>query len=315
MTHPLRVFTWHVHGSYLYNLCHARCEFVVPYDDARSEAYCGRTRSYPWPANLREVPVEKVRDERFDCILFQARRNWERDQHEILAPEQRRLPKIYLEHDPALQHPTDQKHWVDDPDVLLVHVTHFNNLMWDAGRTPTRVIEHGVAVPDDAKYSGELGRGAVVVNNIARRGRRLGFDLFRRASNEVPLDLVGMGWREAGGVGEVAHPELFRFVGERRFFFNPIRYTSLGLSIIEAMMIGAPIVALATTELASVVRDGDDAIVSTDLWRLIDDMRRLLGDRPEAARIGERGRRTARERFDIRRFASDWERTVAEAAS
>jgi len=32
-------------------------------------------------------------------------------------------------------------------DVLLVHVTHFNALMWDSGVAPTAVVEHGVLDP------------------------------------------------------------------------------------------------------------------------------------------------------------------------
>ena len=41
-----------------------------------------------------------------DCILFQSRRNYLEDQ-EILSPEQRRLPRIYVEHDPPRETPTD----------------------------------------------------------------------------------------------------------------------------------------------------------------------------------------------------------------
>ncbi len=59
-----------------------------------------------------------------------------------------------------------------------------------------------------------------------------------------------MGAEEAGGLGEVRHVELAAFAARYRFFFNPIRYTSLGLAVIEAMMVGMPIVALATTEMS-----------------------------------------------------------------
>jgi hypothetical protein len=88
---------------------------------------------------------------------------------------------------------------VQDPNVLLVHVTPFNALMWDNGVTPTRVIEHGVLVPDDVAYHGTLPKGVTVVNNLARRGRRLGADLFEEVRRNVPLDLVGMGSAELGG--------------------------------------------------------------------------------------------------------------------
>jgi NAD(P)-dependent dehydrogenase (short-subunit alcohol dehydrogenase family) len=128
-----------------------------------------------------------------------------------------------------------------------------NDLMWDSGRTPTCVIDHGVLVADGVRYSGELPRGLVVVNNICKRGRRLGLDVFERARREIPLDLVGMGWEPAGGLREVRHAELPAFAARYRFFFNPIRYTSLGLAGCEAMMLGMPIIGLATTEMVTAV--------------------------------------------------------------
>ena len=49
------------------------------------------------------------------------------------------------------------------PALLVVHVTHFNALFWDAGSTPVRVIEHGIVDPGPL-YSGDLPRAAVVIN-------------------------------------------------------------------------------------------------------------------------------------------------------
>src|SRR5262249_25618869 len=153
----------------------------------------------------------EVRSLDFDCVLFQSRQNYLADQYEILSEAQRRLPRVYLEHDPPREHPTDTRHPCDDPDVLLVHVTHFNDLMWDSARTPSRVIEHGVVVPRGGTYTGELARGVVVVNNMHKRGRRLGHDVFERARGQVPLDLVGMGWEQVGGLREVRHRDLPAF--------------------------------------------------------------------------------------------------------
>jgi glycosyltransferase involved in cell wall biosynthesis len=234
-----------------------------------------------------------------------------KDGPELLSDEQLSLPAIYLEHDPPREHPTDTRHPVDDSSVLLVHVTHFNALMWDSGDTPTRVIEHGVTIPEDARYSGELARGIAVVNNLASRGRRLGSDLFIEARSRVPIDLVGMGAEELGGLGEVQPPELARFASRYRFFFNPIRYTSLGLAICEAMMAGMPVIGLATTELVTVIENGESGWVDTRLEPLIEHMNALLANPAEARRLGEGARRTALERFGIDRFARDWAEAFA----
>src|SRR5262245_5705010 len=200
---PQRVLTWHVHGNYLLYLSQARAEFYLPLKPGRPWGYGGRGTTFPFGPNVHDVPAEAVRDLDLDCVLFQSHRHYLEDQHELLSPEQRRLPRIYLEHNPPRENPTDTRHPVDDPDVLLVHVTAFNDLMWESGRTPTRVIEHGVFVPEGARYTGELPRGLVVVNHLRRRGRRLGVDVFERARREVPLDLVGRGSEETGGLGEV----------------------------------------------------------------------------------------------------------------
>jgi glycosyltransferase involved in cell wall biosynthesis len=308
---PLRVFTWHVHGNYLYYLSQANAEFYLPVKPDRANPYGGRGRTFPFGPHVHEVPAAAVRELPFDLVLFQSHRNYLDDQYEVLSEEQRRLPRIFLEHDPPRQSPTDTAHPVDDPNVLLVHVTHFNDLMWDSGRTPTRVIEHGVMVPEGVSYTGELDRGLVVVNHLKRRGRRLGADVFALVRREVPLDLVGMGAEEAGGLGEVQPMDLALFEVRYRFFFNPIRYTSLGLAVLEAMMLGMPVVGLATTEMATVVENGVSGYLDTDVETLIMRMWELLRSPAEAERLGAAARRTARDRFNIHRFARDWERAFA----
>ena len=152
-------------------------------------------------------------------------------------------------------------------------------------------------------------RGSSSLTISSGRGRRLGADIFERVRNEVPLDLVGMDAESLGGLGEVSPGELARFAACYRFFFNPIRYTSLGLAVIEAMMIGLPIVGLATTELATVIQNGVSGFIATDPEQLIEPMHSLLADRRAAGRMGEQARRAALERFSIRRFADDWEDT------
>jgi glycosyltransferase involved in cell wall biosynthesis len=311
---PLRVLTWHVHGNYLLYLSQARVEFVLPYDPSRGPGYGGRGATFPFGPNVVEVPADMLKREHLDCILFQSRQNWEHDQHEILSPAQRRLPCVYLQHDPPWEDPANERHWSDDPDGLLVHVTPFNALMWDGGRTPSRTIDHGVFISDTVSYSGELPRGIVVVNHLTRRGRRVGADVFQRLRESVPLDLIGMESETLGGLGEIFPPMLPQFVSHYRFFFNPIRWTSLGLAVIEAMMAGLPIVGLASTELVTVIRNGESGFVDTDPQKLIEPMRRLLVDAGEARRLGANARRYARERFGIDRFAREWEALFAEVS-
>lgn len=302
----LRILTWHVHGSYLYYLTQVPHDFYVLSKPDRCAGYSGRHGHFPWGDNVHDMPVGELDRQQFDCVLFQHEKHYLEDQHELLTAAQRDLPRIYLEHDPPRGSPTDTRHPVDDPDTLLVHVTPFNRLMWDNGRTPTRVIDHGVIAPTGVKYDGSLARGLVVVNHLSRRGRRLGADVFADARTQVPLDLVGMGASEAGGLGEIRHGELPAFAARYRFFFNPIRYTSMGLAVIEAMLLGMPIVGLATTEMATAIENDVSGYVDTEPARLVERMRALLAEPERARALGAGARRYARERFGIERFVADW---------
>lgn len=303
---PLRILTWHVHGNYLWYLSQCPHRFYLPVRQDGRMGYGGRGKTFPFGPNVIDVPYDEVRNQSFDCILFQSRSHFENDQYELLTPQQRRLPRIYLEHDPPQEHPTNTRHWATDPNLLLVHVTSFNRMMWNNGTVPTRVIEHGVLVPEHIVYQGDLARGVVVVNHLKQRGRRLGADLFLEARRSVPLDLVGMAADELEGIGEIEPTMLPEFMARYRFFFNPIRFTSLGLAVCEAMMIGLPIVGMATTELVTVIQNGVHGFVDTELSRLIPFMQLLATDHEEARALGEAARQEALHRFNIRRFVIDW---------
>lgn len=314
MPEPLKVLTWHVHGSYLHYLSHVPVQWLLPVKPERTGGYGGRGETFTWPENVVEVPAEQVRDLDVDLVLTQSRANWEVDRHELLGDRVVTLPRAHVEHDPPAAWPNDALHPVQDEQALLVHVTDFNALMWDSGRTPSTVVEHGVAVPD-VPWTGELERAVTVVNNLWTRGRRLGPDVFERVAAEVPVDLAGMGGdRFPGWLGDVRLAELHRRLGAYRVFVNPIRYTSLGLAVCEAMALGLPVVGLATTEMATAVRNGVNGYVETDVDRLVAHARRLVKDPDEAAELSAGARRVARERFGIDRFVADWTDVLHRAA-
>ena len=307
----LKILIWHIHGSYLNALARIEHDWYLPVKPGKPEGYGGRGPTFDLPEYVREVPAEQVRDLDLDLVIYQTPKNYFEDGPAILSPAQRALPAIYLEHNTPKPSAVDTRHPIDDPNLLLVHVTHYNRLMWDSGRTPTTVIEHSVAIAPGVCYTGELARGITVVNGPQKRPRIAGYDLFLAARERLPLDAVGMDTEALGGLGDVPYRDLHALVGRYRFLFSPMRYTSLPLAVIEAMTLGMPVVALATTELPAVIQDGVTGFVSCDVERLIENMRELLADPAKAAWLGANAREMARERFGLARFARDWNAAFA----
>jgi hypothetical protein len=302
----LRILTWHVHGNYLYSLTQAPHDFVVPVLPNDPPGYGALGHKIPWGGNVRQVRADEIRNEPLDCVIYQSRTAFEHDRFQILTAEQRALPCAYIEHNPPEPHPTDTVHFFRHDRGILVHVTPYNALMWDSPGVSTRVIEHGIVAAPAVVYSGEIERGITVINHLRQRGRRVGADIYEWAASRVPLDLIGMQSETMGGQGEISNMQVSAYIARYRFFFTPIRYASLGLSLVEAMMAGMPIVGVAATDLPNVITNGVDGYVDSRRDRLVACMRQLLRD-PELAREwGEAARRTALRRFSIGRYVDDW---------
>ena len=144
----------------------------------------------------------------------------------------------------------------------MVHVTHFNQLFWDTGRAASTVIEHGIVDPG-YRYRGTAPHAAVVINDPGPRGRVTGTDLLATFRAAVPCDLFGMRAERLGGC-DLPQDQLHDAMAARRVYLHPNRWTSLGLSLIEAMHLGMPVVAVDATAIREAVPD-DAGIVSTQI--------------------------------------------------
>jgi glycosyltransferase involved in cell wall biosynthesis len=103
------------------------------------------------------------------------------------------------------------------------------------------------------------------------------------------------------------HAELAR----RRVYLHPLRWTSLGLSLIEAMMLAAPVVVLASTEAVEAVPP-EAGVVSTRMDVLVGAAERFVADPDWAAHVGKQARAAALARYGLGRFLEDWDRLFAE---
>jgi glycosyltransferase involved in cell wall biosynthesis len=306
----MRILLWHVHGSWTTGFVSGAHDYVVPVVEDRGPDGRGRAQTWEWPDSVVELTPDELADADFDVVLLQR----PHELHELCERwtgrrPGRDVPAIYVEHNAPQGRIADMRHpAADRDDVLVSHVTHFNDLFWDCGTTATRVIEHGVVDPG-YRYTGELERAAVVINEARRRGRVTGTDLL--GCFDVPLDLFGMDAAALGGIEDLPQDQLHSELARRRCYLHPIRWTSLGLSLIEAMHLGMPVVALATTEAVEAVPEAA-GVVSTRVGVLAEAVRSFLRD-PQAARdAGLAARAYALERFGLERFLSDWDDLLAE---
>jgi len=301
---------WHVHGSYQTALVHGQHEYLLPVLPDRGPDGRGRAQTWDWPANAVEVTRKEAAAADVDVLVVQR-------PHELELAERwlgrRRLPTIYLEHSSPQGRIAEMRHpGADRDDLTVVHVTHFNALFWDTGSTATRVIEHGIVDPG-YRYTGELPRAAVAINEPVRRGRVTGTDLLPRLNGEVPLDVFGMGADEIGGIDDVPQGRLHDELARRRVYLHPIRWTSLGLTLLEAMHLGMPVVALATTEVAEAVPP-PAGVVSNRVDELRRGLREFAADPERARECGRAAREAARERYGLDRFLADWDQVFEEVA-
>jgi glycosyltransferase involved in cell wall biosynthesis len=317
----MNVLIWHVHGSWLTSFVQGPYTFLVPVTEDRGPDGLGRARTWQWPDRVRELTPAELREADIDLMVLQR-------PHEIELARQwtgRRpgtdVPAVYVEHNAPHESAVGTRHpLAGRTDITLVHVTHFNHLMWDNGRAPTAVIEHGIIDPGHL-WTGEEPRAAVVVNEPVRRGRTTGTDLLPRCAEWAPLDVFGMGTDGlAARLGlppdrcrsrDLPQGELHPAMARCRLYLHPVRWTSLGLSLLEAMFLGMPVVALATTEVREAVPDGA-GIVSNRMDVLQSAVRGLLADPGYARRTGEAARAAAQARYGHRRFLDDWERLIKE---
>ncbi|MFJ6537504.1 glycosyltransferase [Paenarthrobacter sp. NPDC091711] len=322
----MRILVWHVHGGWMEAFVRGRHEYLLPKSSDGGAWGLGRG-GREWPAAAQDVNVETLDPASVDAVVLQR-------PEEIAAVARslgRRpgvdLPAVYLEHNtpkgdvPFTLHPL-----ADQNTIPVVHVTHFNQLFWDTGTATTTVIEHGIPDPGHL-YTGEREEMGVVVNEPVRRGRVTGTDLLPGFAGVAPLRVFGMGTealpealnlKEFGLseerlriAGDVATPTLHQELARCRLYLHPLRWTSLGLALLEAMHLGMPVLALATTEASRAIPRGA-GLVSNDVGDLQRFARRLLNDPDDAYAMGMVAREAALQRYGLDKFLGAWDELLAE---
>ncbi|TVS99917.1 glycosyltransferase [Amycolatopsis bartoniae] len=253
-----------------------------------------------------------MRDEGFDVAVLQRPEEFELLERWTGLRAGRDVPALYLEHNtPTGDVPRTRHFLADRDDVPIVHVTHYNRLMWDSGRAPTSVIEHGIPDPGE-RYTGEEPVAGVVLNEPVRRGRAVGTDLLPVFAEVAPLQVYGIGVEKLAfgdrvrPRGDLGQDELYTDLARCRLYLHTPRWTSLGLSLLEAMHLGMPVVAVASTEAARAV-PREAGFVSADLAELTNAVRELVSEPELAHRMGKSAREFALAHYGLDAFLRNWD--------
>ncbi|WP_313815333.1 glycosyltransferase [Citricoccus sp.] len=314
----MRILIWHVHGSWMTAFVQGDHDYLLPVDEDRGPDGRGRAQTWDWPDSAREMTAAQLAGERPDLVVLQRPHEAELLESWTGLRAGIDVPAVYLEHNAPTGTAMASAHpYADQDAVPVVHVTHFNQLMWDTGTARTEVIEHGVPDPGH-RYTGKAASLAVVVNEPVRRTRVAGTDLMLQLSRDLPVEVYGMGmdhlaevapWLEGGLHENYRQAELHRALAEHRVYLHPYRWTSLGLALLESMMLGMPVLALSTTEAPRAVPPAA-GLLSNDLGELADRGRQWLQDPDLAARAGTAARAHALDRYGLERFLADWDELI-----
>jgi hypothetical protein len=312
----LRILIWHVHGSWTTAFVQGPHTYLVPataQGGPWARGRCGRD----WPGSTQDIAPTDLAAADVDLVVLQRPEEVGLAEKWLKRRMGRDVPAVYVEHNtPRGDVPVTRHVMADRADVPVVHVTYFNALMWDCGAAPTVVIEHGVVDPGE-RYTGELKRSAVVINEPVRRWRVTGTDLLPQFARVTPLDVFGMGLdglaektEVASGrieaIGDLDADSLATAMARRRLYLHTPRWTSLGLSLIEAMHLGMPVVALATTEVVRAV-PAEAGVVSADIGELTAAVHDLLDDPVEARHMGKSAREFALRHYGLDTFLGRWQ--------
>ena len=317
----MRILLWHVHGGWTDGFVRGPHDYLLPVTPDGSGGRSGR----PWPDSVVDVPVADLRDTDVDVVVLQ--RTEEIDLAEQLLGRRpgRDVPAVFVEHNtPRVDVPTSVHPLADRDDILVAHVTHFNALFWDCGRAPTTVVDHGVVDPGP-QYTGEERALAVVTNEPVRRWRVTGADLLGGFADLARVDVFGMGTdglAERLGVdparvvaaGDLPTADLHREIARRRLYLHTPRWTSLGLSLLEAMHLGMPVVGLDTTEIRRAVPP-EAGVLSNDPAELRAAVAALLDDPDEARTRGVHARAWALAHYGLEAFLDRWDSVLDDVVS
>ncbi len=163
------------------------------------------------------------------------------------------------------------------------------------------LIELGVSPKDYDGWTGEDPAILSVIHTWKERGWN--YPIYAEATKDLPTRHIDH--MNPGPEGPLRYEQILEQMRRCRVYYHDgeNEYT---VALLEAMMVGMPIVTAAMPFVERHVEDGVNGFVSNDPKVLKDACQRLLNDRDLAERMGAASRRMALERYSEERWCRQW---------
>lgn len=179
-------------------------------------------------------------------------------------------------------------------------------------------LEGEVILPglDVDKYGGYTGENRAILrvgNLIKERDLMMGFSDGEIILDKLPSITLGMNPNIRDSRISSGFDDLINNYRCQRVFLNTTKENyedGYNLALLEAMAVGMPVVS--TANKTSPVKDGINGYISNDIQYLKNRARQLLDDKNKAKIMGERARKTVRNKFPKCKFINSWEKCINE---
>lgn len=174
-----------------------------------------------------------------------------------------------------------------------------------------KIITPGINVKEYGGYSGDIQKVLRVGNMIRERDLMMGYAAQEEILKDIPNTLMGKNPAIPGSRVSKNWEELkSNYVSHRLFLNTTVNQFEDGynLAMLEAMATGMPVVSTAND--TSPIVNGENGFISNDINYLREKIQFLFENREEAKRIGQNGRQTVEEKFNLEKFVEKWETVI-----
>ena len=221
------------------------------------------------------------------------------------------IPKVHRVAKFTELEPADYERILSRDDYALVSYYRYTaDEVRDRWGVRIPLIELGVSPVDYCGWTGEDPVILSVIHSWAERGWH--YPVYMEATAGLPTRHVDH--MNPGPEGPLRYDRIIDQMRRCRVYYHDgeNEYT---VALIEAMMVGAPIVTCAMPWVDRHVIHGVNGFVSGDPARLREYLRMLLADADLAARMGAESRRLALERYSEDRWVREWNAVFDDFAS